>query len=289
MQVVRLGATGITVSRLGLGTGTADEQGRCQQARMNERQFLALLRVAHERGITHWDTSVSYGTHRVLGRALQEISRDQVSLTTKLSSPDAALARRDLEQALKDLGTDYVDVCLMHAVRNRHDFRSRAGVLEELGKAKVAGKIRALGLSSHGLQALELGLETPGIEVVWARINYAGLAMDKRQLGLYDWLASRPRLKRFVNVLPKGIMVPARPTDSRPASRMDRRETERLLAELSASGKGVVGMKIFGEGQLAQEPTRVWDCVSRLAYLDAFVVGMLTPQQIEINCRLLGR
>lgn len=289
MKVVPLGSTGVTVSRLGLGTGTSDERGRCRQARMDERQFLAMLRFAHERGVNHWDTATTYGTQRFLGRALREIPRDQVTLTTKLSSSAAPDARRDLERALRELGTDHVDVCLIHGVRNRHDLRSRGGVLEELSNARAAGKLRALGLSSHGLQALELALEIPEIEVVWARINYTGLAMDKRRLGLYDTLASRPRLKRIVTALPKGVIAPARATDGPPASRAERRETERLLAELHARGKGVIGMKIFAEGQLAHDPHRAWAFVSGLAYLDAFVVGMLTPQEIEENCRLLDR
>jgi predicted aldo/keto reductase-like oxidoreductase len=222
-----------------------------------------------------------------LGAALREVNRDQIILTTKLISTSARETRHDLEQTLKELATDYVDICLVHGVRNLRDFSGRIGALNELVKSKEAGKIRAIGLSSHGIEALEIALEFSEIEVVWARINYAGVLMDTRNLGLYDTLASMSWTKKIVKMLPKCIVAPARPTPSiAPVPERNRQEVERLLSRLHEAGKGVVGMKIFAEGRLGHDPRKAFRFANDLSYLDAYIIGMTKKEEIEQNCRL---
>jgi len=289
MKKVTLGATGISVSLLGIGTGTADRLGRCCQALMSEEALARLLLYAYERGVTFWDTALMYDTHRHVRRALRGVGRDCVVLTTKLAAASEKQAEKELLRALKELDVSSVDICCLHGVRNAIDFAGRHGALNALVKLKKRGLIRAIGLSSHGIEALEAAAQTPEIEVVWARINYAGLVMDNRALGLYDRIASVAWAKKLVKMLPRGLIAPVRTTmTARPVSARDRGEVTGLLQSLHRAGKGVVGMKVFAEGRLSHDAARALAYVNDLPFIDSCVVGMLTEKEIDGNCRMIN-
>jgi len=255
---------------------------------LDEKTLATVLLYALERGITFWDTALMYDTLRHVGRALRHIARDRVVLATKLTSTTAKGAQRDFELSLKTLGTEYVDICLIHGVRNKSDFRGRRDALNALVKYKQQGAIRIIGLSAHGIEALEAAEQTPEMEVVWARTNYAGLLMDTRTLGLYDTLASIGWVKRLVKLMPRGVVGPIRPDPvTKPVSGENRREVARILQRLHAKGKGVVGMKVMAEGSLAHDPKKAIEYVVRLPYSDAFVIGMLDKREVDENCRIV--
>jgi predicted aldo/keto reductase-like oxidoreductase len=71
-------------------------------------------------------------------------------------------------------------------VRTDTELQKRSGAFNTMVKLKKEGKVRAIGLSSHGLSVLKSILEISEIDLVWARINYAGLNMDTDSLGIYD-------------------------------------------------------------------------------------------------------
>lgn len=116
----------------------------------DEAERLAAVSLACERGVTWFDTAPTYGdgaSERLLGRALRS-HRDTVILATKVGPRDDP--RRSLEESLRRLGTEYVDLVQLHEIADRWEWR-----LEELLRLQGEGKARALGLcnASH----LELG------------------------------------------------------------------------------------------------------------------------------------
>lgn len=290
MERVKLGRTGIEVSKLGIGTGTAHPSGHCAQALMSEEELAKLLVYAKERGINFWDTALQYKTHAHVREALKYVERQDVVIATKLVSSRFRETTEMFHRSLRELGVDYVDICLVHGVRTERELWNRHGALAALLDCKKTGKTRAVGISSHGLSALKAVAGTPEIDLVWTRINFAGLCMDRSCLGLYDQLASFALLKKTAKaILPKKIISGIRPAaETESASDDDRRKAEEILKVIHARSKGVVGMKVFAEGHLGKRAEEALMYVNGLPFIDSFVVGMLNRKEVDENCRILA-
>ena len=104
--------------------------------------------------------------------------RDKVTVLTKTFSRDAASARADLDRFRRELGTDYLDICLIHCVTEADWTDRYRGVLDVLSEAKQKGIIRAHGCSCHTIEALRAAAKSPWVEVDLARINPVGAIMD---------------------------------------------------------------------------------------------------------------
>lgn len=138
----------------------------------------SLLRLAYDHGVTFWDTAEAYGTHPHVAQALRGIPRDDVVIATKTAARTAAQVTRDLERFLRELDTDALEIVLLHCMTQPDWPRRYAGAMEALSRAREQGKVRAVGVSCHGLGALRAAAETDWAEVVLARINAAGVNMD---------------------------------------------------------------------------------------------------------------
>jgi aryl-alcohol dehydrogenase-like predicted oxidoreductase len=286
MRLVKLGQTGIIVSRLGLGTGTAHPSGGCSQALMSERTFADLLVYGFERGINFWDSAAQYRTYPHMRRALTSIARHRVVISTKLIVSTADEAEKGLITALREIKTDYIDICLLHAVRTRGELKRCAAALEKLVRLREEGLIRAVGISCHGTSALEGARDCPDIEAVWCRINHAGLHMDGC-LSLADRLAALPPLKKTAKSLPPWCIARLRPGDKPPIPQQQHEHVTRLLQQLHDRGKGMVGMKIMAQGRLASDPRAAVGYAAGRTFLDSFIVGMLNRLEIDGNCEAL--
>jgi aryl-alcohol dehydrogenase-like predicted oxidoreductase len=289
MEKVKLGKTDIEVSILGIGTGTAHASGCFAQSLMSKKELADLLLFAYDKGITFWDSAFQYKTYPHIKEALKHVNRSDIVLTTKLTTTNEEHTIRDFHTSLKELNIDYFDVCLLHGVRTEDEFKRRLSAFTALQKLKNEGKIRAIGISTHGLSALESVLETPEVDVVWSRINYAGIYMDMYSLGLYDRLATIPCLKKIVKLLPKKIKAALTPKpESQRLSSNNRKEVEHILTKIHNQSKGVVGMKVLVEGYLVQNLKNAIEYVRNLTFVDAFIIGMLNKKEIEENCRILS-
>ncbi|OSZ74703.1 aldo/keto reductase [Hydrogenophaga sp. IBVHS1] len=160
MEYVRLGRTGLKVSRLCLGCMTYGEPGRgAHEWTLNEEASRPMLRQAFEAGINFFDTANIYSdgtSEEILGRAIRDFSRrDEVVIATKLNGamrtdPNAAgLSRKavmtEVDASLKRLGTDYIDLYQIH----RFDYTTPIEeTLEALHDVVKAGKVRYIGASS---------------------------------------------------------------------------------------------------------------------------------------------
>jgi aryl-alcohol dehydrogenase-like predicted oxidoreductase len=289
MEKVKLGKTDIEVSILGIGTGTAHASGCFAQSLMSKKELADLLLFAYDKGITFWDSAFQYKTYPHIKEALKHVNRSDIVLTTKLTTTNEEHTIRDFHTSLKELNIDYFDVCLLHGVRTEDEFKRRLSAFTALQKLKNEGKIRAIGISTHGLSALKSVLKTPEVDVVWARINYAGIYMDMYSLGLYDRLATIPCLKKIVKLLPKKIKAALTPKpESQRLSSNNRKEVEHILTKIHNQSKGVVGMKVLVEGYLVQNLKNAIEYVRNLTFVDAFIIGMLNKKEIEENCRILS-
>jgi aryl-alcohol dehydrogenase-like predicted oxidoreductase len=173
-----LGKTGLRVSRLAFGTGTRGWAGHSDQTDLGVDKLANLLRLAYDHGVTFWDAADEYGSHPHIARALQGVPRHEVVIATKTVSRTAEQVTRDVERFLRELGTDVLDIVLLHFVTQADWPQRCTGAMEALSQAKEQGKVRAVGVSCHGLGALRAVAKTAWAEVVLARINMAGVNMD---------------------------------------------------------------------------------------------------------------
>lgn len=177
MDTVEFGDTGLRVSRLAFGTGTRGWAGRSEQTELGLDRLADLLRLAYDRGVTFWDAADAYGSHPHVARALQSVPRDELVIATKTGSQSGPQVTQDVERFLRELGTDVLDVVLLHCVSRADWPRSHAGAMEALSRAKERGQVRAAGVSCHGLGALRAAVDCDWVDVVLARINMAGVNM----------------------------------------------------------------------------------------------------------------
>jgi predicted aldo/keto reductase-like oxidoreductase len=173
-----LGKTGIETSRLALGSGTIGGGKQSNQTRLGMEKFISLIRHGYERGITFWDSADQYGSHPHFKEALKYISREKVVIMTKSSSHDTVNMKKDIERFRKELGTDYIDIILLHCMIDDNWTKTMNGAMEVLSEAKESGIIRAYGASCHSLGALKSAVKSPWTDVILARINHAGSNMD---------------------------------------------------------------------------------------------------------------
>lgn len=179
MQRVLLGNTGIEVSQLCIGTGTSGWGGSSNQTRKLGFQGLAdLLVYAYERGITLIDTADQYGSHPHIREAFKRIPRDQIVIATKTVARTANQMKSDLDRFRQELGTDYLDIVLLHCMMNQNWNVQLRAVMDVLSEAKEQGIVRAVGCSNHDFGALCTAAQEPWVEVVLARINPKGVYME---------------------------------------------------------------------------------------------------------------
>lgn len=178
MDSINFGNTGLKVSRLAIGTGTHGWNGRSEQTALGVEGLANLLRRAYDAGVNFWDAADQYGSHPHVARALQEVPRDKVVIATKTTARKGPDIVKDLARFRKELQTDVLDIVLLHGLSDTNWPQKYDGAMEALSRAKEEGIVRAVGFSCHSLGALRAAVETPWVDVVLARINYAGVNMD---------------------------------------------------------------------------------------------------------------
>ncbi len=151
MEYRTLGRTGLRVSVMGLGCGGHSRLGLGYDA--GEENAEAVVRAALDLGINIIDTAEGYGTEPAVGRATEGARRDGLVLCTKKSmmregaviGPDDL--RRGLEESLRHLRTDYVDVYQLHGLHPEHYEHARAALVPCLLRLREEGKVRFFGVT----------------------------------------------------------------------------------------------------------------------------------------------
>jgi aryl-alcohol dehydrogenase-like predicted oxidoreductase len=240
-DIVTLGRTGIRVSRLAQGTGTHGVNKSSDQIRkLGDRGLSDLLVAGVDNGLSFWDLADQYGSHPHGRLALKTVARDKVVILTKTHATTQKEMREDLDRFRKEIGTDYLDIVLLHCMLDANWPRERAGAMEVLSEAKQKGIIRAHGVSCHDLGAMKTAAASDWVDVDLARINPAGVLMD-----------------------------------GSPATIVS------VLRDMKRAGKGVIGMKILGEGQLRNRVDEALRFALAQDAVDAFTIGATSQRELE--------
>lgn len=143
-----LGQTGEKVSAIGMG-------GFHVGAVKDEQTSIKLVRTAIDRGITFMDNSWDYNGGRSeewMGKALRDGYRQKVFLMTKFDGRTKQSARQQIEESLKRLQTDHLDLIQVHEVIRMEDpdrVFAPGGAMEAVTELKKAGKVRYIGFTGH--------------------------------------------------------------------------------------------------------------------------------------------
>lgn len=176
---VTLGNTGIELTRLAMGTGTRGINGASNQTRkMGIKGLGDFLHFAYDNGILFWDSADQYGTHPHLKEALKRVPREDVTILTKTHATTEEEMKKDLDRFRQEIGTDYLDIVLLHAITAKDWPSMKEGAMNIMSRAREDGIIRAHGISCHSLAALETAADNPWVQVDLARYNPAGSRMD---------------------------------------------------------------------------------------------------------------
>lgn len=237
---ITLGNTGIVASRMAIGTGTNGWNKHSNQTRQLGVKGLADLLVAgYEQGFIFWDSADQYGSHPHLREALKRVPRENVVILTKTHASNEKEMRQDLDRFRKELGTEYLDIVLLHCMMENTWPKTKEGAMNILADAREKKIIKAHGVSCHTLGALKAAAASPWVQIDLARINPEGVSMD----------ADVPTVVS-------------------------------ILKQMKKSGKVIMGMKIFGAGQLTN---KVADCLQyamKQDYMDCFTIGVESLDQL---------
>lgn len=249
-EKVPLGKTKLEWSRVCMGTGVHGGNRESNLTRLGKEKCEALLKGAYERGVRVFDLADLYGTHPYLLSALKGIPRDNYAIISKIWWRPGGIPDKDRPDAdvviprfLKELGTDHIDLVLLHCVESPKWPEELRKQMDILDKYKDKGVIRAHGVSCHTVDALEAAANEPWVDSVHARINPYGMTMDKG----YE-------------------RVPG------------------VLKKIHDAGKGVVGMKIIGEGRLRNDEERRSESIKYvlgLGCVDILNVGFEKTEEID--------
>jgi len=182
---VVLGKTDIKVSRVAFGTGTHGWEHVSDQTRLGTQKLVNLLCYAYDRGITFFDVADIYGSHEYLREALKYIPREKVVIVTKswpapLSWKKDVDATADIDRFRQEIGTDYLDIVLLHCMRDKDWPEKLKRQRDALSEAKEKGIIKTHGCSCHSVAALQAAAKSSWVKVVFARINHTGEHMDDK-------------------------------------------------------------------------------------------------------------
>jgi 1-deoxyxylulose-5-phosphate synthase len=254
---VTLGKTGLKLSRLGFGTGA---QGDSQRV-LGKDNFIKLVHYAYDHGITYLDCAERYQTFDWMGDVIKGLPREKLFIQSKVpGQPADVLAAIDKHR--KNFDTDYIDSLLIHCTSTAtwtDDFKR---VMDGFDQAKEKKWIRAKGVSCHNLPALRAGAASDWTEVHLVRVNPQGKFTDGE---------SGPGFS--------------------PQTTFDIAPVMEQVKIMHSKGRGVIGMKLIGNGLFTDPADREKAIRYAMACkdIDAVVIGFTSTQQVDEAIERINR
>lgn len=245
MERVRLGNTDIEVSRLCFGSLTMTPF----QANLSTKEGAHLIEYAFERGINFLDTAEIYENYHYIKEALKTIKREDYVIATKCYAYTEQMAKESLELALREIGTDYIDIFLLHEQESIYTIKGHFEAIEYFLKAKEKGIIRAFGISTHNVAGAEAAKLVKEIDIIHPIVNIQGLGIQDGSIG--DML--------------------------------------RELKAINSLGKGIYAMKPLGGGHLIKNIEESFNFVRSIPYIDSIAIGMQSIKEIDANINLIEK
>ena len=240
-----LGSTGVRVTILCVG---GFHIGIARDTKLGVR----IIRTAIDEGINFLDNAWCYNgglSERIMGKALQEGYREKVFLMTKNHGRDGKMYTKQLEESLKRLKTDYIDLVQFHEIVNEGDPEKifTQGSIEAAIKAKEEGKIRFIGFTGHRWP--HLLQQMLDYEFPWDTVQHPTNLLDVHY-------------RSFTNV---------------------------ILPILKERGIGVIGMKSLAFGELLKTTIPARDAIrySLSLPIDSLVSGMDSVDILEKNLEIV--
>jgi len=250
-QTVRLGKSGLETTLLGMGTGVNAGGRESFLTRQDKNKSLALLEHAYEKGIRFFDCADSYGTHPLMAEAFKVLPREKLTVSSKIwmtkgNIPEADRGDADVvvDRFRRELNTDYIDLVQIHCMTDKNWTNKFKAQMDIMDRLKSKGIIRAHGVSVHSLEAMKAAADSEWADVVHVRINPYGIAMDDH----------------------------------------DPDEVITVIHELHNKGKGVIGMKLVGNGIYRDDNEKIDHSIRfvlGLGSVDMMIVGFEEPGQVD--------
>jgi len=248
-RIVTLGKSGVKTPLLGMGTGFSGSNRSSNITRAGVAE--TLIRQAYEKGIRFFDCADTYGTHKYTAAALKGIPRESYILSSKIwvspggiPEPERPDADVVVDRFRKELNTDYIDILQIHCMTDPLWTDKQKKQMDILENLKAKKIIRSHGVSVHSLEAMEACVKSPWVDIVHVRVNPYGESMDKS----------------------------------------DPSEVIPVITKLHDSGKGIIGMKLIGNGNFKNDPEKIdasLKYVLGLGIVNTIIVGFELPEQID--------
>lgn len=260
LQKVVLGKSGLETTLLGFGTGVWAGGRTSFMTRQDKDKSVALLKHAYDRGFRMFDCADTYGTHGIMSEALKHMDRDKLTITSKIWTREGGIPEKErpdadivVDRFRKEMNTDYFDLVQIHCQIDSDWTDTVKRQMDIMETLKAKGIIGAHGVSVHTLDAMKTALADPWVDVLHARINPYGLSMDE----------------------------PDHPE-----------KVVEVIHQLHAAGKGVIGMKLVGNGDLKDDSEKIDHSlrfVLGLGSVDMMIVGFESEEQVDNYMERTGK
>jgi len=249
---VKLGRTDLFVPRLAIGTGSHGGNQSSDMTRMGLDNWLKVARYAHERGISFYDTADLYGSHQNFKNILKEVPREKTTLLSKIWTRPEKWNTDDPKKTLDRFRSE--------TGSDYFDIMLLHCMTNGNWQEEKKPYIEALSEAKQKGIIKTVGVSCHNFEAL-------KLAADDPWV---DVILSR--------INPEGLIMDA-----------SAEEVMAVLKKAHDSGKGVIGMKIFGEGKMTEESRRQksLEYVIGSKNVDSMTIGMMTTEQVDANVNLM--
>ncbi len=242
IRTVTLGSCGVEVCRVSCGTGTIAGGGQSNQTRLGDDAFVDILRHAYDRGIRFFDTADAYGTHTHVARALSDRARDDYQLVTKCH------AREHVPDAAPPVERFIEELGTERLdVLQIHCVTTPNWVEQNCEQMDVLSALKSRGvIGAHGVSCHSLVVLEAATAEPWVDVIHA-------------------------RINPFGMEMDASPEKVVP-----------VLERAKANGKGIIGMKLFAQGQMdAAQRAESIAYVSALGCVDVLLVAFESCAEVD--------
>lgn len=244
MKINRLGETNLLVSELCFG---ALPMGPLQMG-LSVDDGAKLLAKAIDNGINFIDTAEMYGTYEHIRKGIQGHNKDVV-INSKSTACDYQSMEKSIQDALRALDRDYLDIFLLHGARAGADvFTERAGAWQCLIDYKEKGYLRAIGLATHHVGAAANAAKEQELDVLFPLINKTGIGIMGG--GVAEMLASIDLCRK--------------------------------------AGKGIYAMKALGGGTMLADISGNIQFVRDIPGIASVALGMVREKELEMNLKIFN-
>lgn len=244
MEYRKLGKSEIEVSRLCFGSLTMTKS----QGNLSKEEAGKLLAFAYKQGVNFIDTAELYDNYHLIREAFKYVKREDLIITSKTYAYSKEGARESLSKYLKELGTDYADIFLLHEQESEFTLKGHYEALEELWKLKEKGYIKAIGISTHKIRGVKAARDFKEIDVIHPMTNVEGLGILD---GNIDEMMREIRLAR-------------------------------------QNGIGIYAMKVLGGGHLISKSEDAIKWAVEREEFDAIALGMQSNYEVLANVALIN-